>query len=200
MFLLVTTVVDLGPAARRMAELVVNVPDEAFGAPTPCPGYTVGDLVEHVGTMAVAFGAAATKETEGIGDRRPTGDASQLPHDWRERIPQFLTALAEAWRDPLAWTGHTRVGGADLPGEIAGVIALDELVLHGWDLARASGQDFDVDPASLHVVHGFLGGLADPEQAGMRAGLFAPVVEVGPDEPMLDRVVGLAGRDPHWSA
>lgn len=194
MFLLVTTVVDLGPAARRMAELVVNVPDEAFGAPTPCPGYTVGDLVEHVGTMAVAFGAAATKETEGIGDRRPTGDASQLPHDWRERIPQFLTALAEAWRDPLAWTGHTRVGGADLPGEIAGVIALDELVLHGWDLAKATGQPAAYDGPELEAVYG----MVQQFRSGGVEGLFGPPVAVPGDAPLLDRILGLAGRDPGW--
>lgn len=194
-----TTVVDLGPAARQLAGLVANVPDEALGGPTPCPDYGVGDLVEHVATMAVAFAAAATKLTEGIGDRRPTGDAANLPADWRERIPRDLTALAAAWRDPLAWTGRTRVGGVDLPGEVAGVVAVDELVIHGWDLARATGQDFEVDPASLHVVHGFLADWATPERAEARPALFGPVVEVGSDEPLLTRVVGLAGRDPHWT-
>lgn len=195
----VTTVVDLGPAARQMAGLVANVADEAFGDPTPCPDYGVGDLVEHVGTMAVAFAAAAGKDTGGIADDRPSGDVDKLPADWRERIPRDLTALAAAWRDPLAWTGHTRVGGVDLPGEVAGVVALDELVLHGWDLARATGQPFEVDPASLHVVHGFVADFATSGLADRRAGLFGPVVEVGHEEPLLDRVVGLAGRDPHWS-
>lgn len=40
------TPVDLGPAARRMTELVAGAPDDLLGAPTPCPEYTVGDLVE----------------------------------------------------------------------------------------------------------------------------------------------------------
>jgi uncharacterized protein (TIGR03086 family) len=195
----VTTVVDLGPAARQMAELVANVPDGVLDAPTPCPDYRLGDLLEHVGTMAVAFTAAATKETEGIGRRRPTGDAANLADDWRERIPRDLARLAEAWRAPLAWTGRTLVGGADLPGEMAGVVALDELVLHGWDVARATGQPFDVEPASLRVVHGLVADFATPERAEQRAGLFGPVVEVGDDEPLLHRVLGLSGRDPHWS-
>ena len=43
------TPVDLEPAARRLADLVAGVPDDLLDAPTPCPGYTVGDLVEHVG-------------------------------------------------------------------------------------------------------------------------------------------------------
>ena len=194
-----TTVVDLGPAARQLAELVTNVPEGALDAPTPCPAYRLGDLLEHIGTLAVAFTAAATKETEGIGERRPTGDAANLADDWRDRIPRDLAGLAEAWRDPLAWTGRTLVGGASLPGEFAGVVALDELVLHGWDLARATGQPFDVEPASLRVVHGLVADFATPERAEQRAGLFGPVVEVPTEKPLLDQVLGLSGRNPHWS-
>jgi hypothetical protein len=41
----------------------------------------------------------------------------------------------------------TEVGGNTLPGEVTGVVALDEVVLHGWDLARATGQDYRCDPA-----------------------------------------------------
>ncbi len=38
----------------------------------------------------------------------------------------------------------TKAGGVDLPGEVAGLVALDELVVHGWDVARATGQAYDV--------------------------------------------------------
>lgn len=55
------TIVDLAPASLRMAELVGRVPDGLLGGPTPCPGYTLGDLVDHVGGLALAFTAAATK-------------------------------------------------------------------------------------------------------------------------------------------
>ena len=41
------TPVDLEPAAQRLADLVGGVPDELLDAPTPCPAYTMGDLVEH---------------------------------------------------------------------------------------------------------------------------------------------------------
>ena len=55
------TPVDLEPAARRLADLVAGVPDELLDAPTPCPAYTLGDLVEHVGGAASAFTGAASK-------------------------------------------------------------------------------------------------------------------------------------------
>ena len=191
--------VDLTPAARTIADLVGGIPDDMLDAPTPCPDYTVGDLVDHVGGTAVAFTGAAHKDMGEATATGPFGDASRLTDDWRVRIPRDLIGLAEAWRDPEAWTGMTRAGGIELPGEVAGLVALDELVVHGWDLARATGQDYDTDPASLEAVHGFVAQFSGPGQEAAREGLFGPVVEVPPDAPLLNRVVGLAGRDPTWS-
>ncbi|HYV59156.1 MAG TPA: TIGR03086 family metal-binding protein [Acidimicrobiia bacterium] len=191
--------VDLTPAAQRLADLVRGIPDDVLDAPTPCPDYTVGDLVEHVGGTALAFTGAAAKDMGGVTAHGPSGDASLLDDDWRTRIPPDLIGLGEAWRDPDAWTGMTRAGGIELPGEVAGLVALDELVMHGWDLARATGQDYECDPASLEAVHGFVAQFSGPGQEAAREGLFGPVVEVPDDAPLLDRVVGLAGRDPGWT-
>jgi uncharacterized protein (TIGR03086 family) len=193
------TSVDLAPAARQTADLIGRVPAEMLDAPTPCPAYSLGDLVDHVGGAALAFTGAAGKDMGESTASGPSGDASLLADDWRTRIPQDLTGLAEAWRDPEAWTGMTRAGGVELPGEVAGLVALDELVIHGWDVARASGQDYTCDAASLEAVHGFVMQFSEPGQEEMRAGLFGPVVEVPDDAPLLDRVIGLTGRDPAWT-
>jgi uncharacterized protein (TIGR03086 family) len=192
------TMLDLGPAAQRMADLVTHVPDEALERPTPCPAYSLGDLLDHVGGLARAFAAAASKA--GLGQDRPSGDASRLGDDWRTRIPTDLGALAEAWRSPTAWTGMTSAGGVELPGEVAGLVALDELVIHGWDVARASGQAYACDRPSLEACHGFVAQFSGPGQEASRGGLFGPVVPVPDDAPLLDRVIGMSGRDPHWSA
>jgi uncharacterized protein (TIGR03086 family) len=193
------TVVDLGPAARRMADLLSRIPDDLMTGPTPCPKYTLGDLVEHVGGLSLAFAAAAAKESDDIAAQAPAPDAARLGDDWRTRIPRDLAALAEAWRNPQAWTGMTKAGGIDLPGDIAGLVALDELVIHGWDVARASGQPYDPDEHTLETVHGFVSQFSGPGQEQARAGLFGPVVDVPDDAPLLDRVIGLTGRDPNWS-
>src|SRR4030088_1555050 len=142
------TPVDLEPAARRLADIVAGVPDELLDPPTPCPGYTVGDLVEHVGGAASAFTGAAAKDTGEATSHAPSGDAARLGDDWHTRIPRDPASLADAWRDPDAWTGMTKAGGVDLPGEVAGLVALDEVVVHGWDVARATGQAYDWDTPS----------------------------------------------------
>ncbi len=172
-----------------MAGLIDVVPDDALGRPTPCAGYTVGDLLDHIGGFALAFRAAAVKKPLAGG---PSGDASRLAPDWRTRIPRDLDAMAAAWSDPDAWSGMTGAGGVDLPGEVAGVVALDELVIHGWDLAKAIGQPAGYDGPELTAVHAMVGQFQGVD------GIFGPEVNVPGDAPLLDRVLGLTGRDPKW--
>ncbi|MCC0100185.1 TIGR03086 family protein [Streptomyces flavotricini] len=192
-----TTAVDLGPQARLVARLAREVPDAALAGRTPCPEYTVRDLLGHLSGLAVAFRDAARKDLGPSTATAPGATTPSLPADWREGLPRALGEMAEAWREPAAWTGMTRAGGVDLPGEIAGVVAADELVIHGWDLARATGQEYAPDRAALRVSHAFL--LRAAEDEGRGGGIFGAVVPVPDDAPLLDRAVGLSGRDPHWT-
>ena len=188
------------PAAGRLAELVTQVADGELGQPTPCPSYTVGDLIDHIGGLALAFTAAAQKETSDYTGTPSAGDGSRLEAGWRERIDRDLTALALAWQDPAAWDGLTQIGGGDAPGEIAGLSLADELVVHGWDLARATGRPFAADPPMVDAAQRFLSMFASPDaQAGPDVP-FGPSQALPAEGPALDRLVALAGRDPHWTA
>lgn len=200
-----TTMHDFGPPAKELTRLAAGVKDDQLSAPTPCETYNVGDLLDHLMGLSLAFTWAATKATEplrvqtgDVAQARPgLGSAANLDPEWRKLLPVRLGELVEAWRDPAAWEGTTQAGGVTLPGEVAGMVAMDELVLHGWDLARATGQPFTCDPASTEVCFRFTTMSAAPGAA--REGLFGPVVEVAPDAPLLDRALGLSGRDPAWT-
>ncbi|CAM5668629.1 TIGR03086 family protein [Streptomyces avidinii] len=192
-----TTTFDLGPQARIVARLAAGVPDDRLAAPTPCPEYAVGDLLGHIAGLAAAFRDAARKDLGRTTDTAPGSAAPTLPAAWREELPRVLGELAEAWQDPAAWTGMTRAGGVDLPGDIAGAVVADELVVHGWDLARATGQEYAPDGAALRASHAFLLAAAEDEDRG--GGIFGPVVPVPDGAPLLDRTVGLSGRDPAWT-
>ena len=143
-----TTMVDLGSAAAQMSSLLERLTDDQLTRPTPCPAYTLGDLIDHVSGLSQAFTAAATKDI--------------------------------------------------LPAAMAGKIALNELVIHGWDVARASQQPFACDPRALHTFMEFVSMMST--EGGGREGLFGPVVDVPADAPLLDRVIGLSGRNPSWTA
>jgi uncharacterized protein (TIGR03086 family) len=194
-----TSVVDLEPATTKMTELVIGISEGMLDAPTPCAEYSLGDLLDHVSGSTLAFTGAAAKAGGEAATQGPSGDATRLGDDWRSRLPRDLAALARAWRDPAAWTGMTRAGGIDLPGEVAGVIALDEMVIHGWDVARASGQPYDCDERLLEVVYDFVAQFSGPGNEASREGLYGPEVAVPADAPRLDRLIGMTGRDPAWS-
>lgn len=193
--------VDHGPATERLCVLVESVPDEALRRPTPCTEYSVGDLLDHLAGVTVAFGGAALKLTGESSTMGPWGDATHLDPDWRSSIPGRLRELARAWSNPEAWTGMTKVGGQEQPGEGVGIFVLGELVVHGWDLARGLGVPFVVDEATLAPLHSlvsqFFGPEADPAARG-RA--FGPAVAVGADASTLDQILGMLGRDPRWTA
>jgi uncharacterized protein (TIGR03086 family) len=191
-------VLDLDPAAREVARLLDGVPDGALGDPTPSD-IPLGQLLDHLMGLTLAFTRAARKTVPEGGSRPPSSSAADLDPRWRSELPRRLDELVAAWRDPAAWEGMTEAGGVTMPAEAIAMVALDELVLHGWDLARATGQDFRCDPASTAAVLEFTSETAKPEQAPIRDGLFGPVVPVPADAPPLDRALGFAGRDPGWT-
>ncbi|MGX1912879.1 TIGR03086 family metal-binding protein [Streptomyces phaeochromogenes] len=187
---------DLGPQALVVARLAEEVGEEQLDAVTPCPEYAVRHLLGHLAGLSAAFRDAGRKDLGATTDTDPTSRLPDVTPGWRAELPKVLGELAEAWRDPAAWTGETRAGGVDLPGEVAGVVAADELVVHGWDLARATGQAYAPDAAALNAAYAMLAPSVDDPSRGT---IFGPVVPVPDEAPLLDRVIGLSGRDPGWA-
>src|SRR4051812_16441940 len=103
------TTLDFGPTTTSLAALVRGVSDDQLGEPTPSSGRSVGDLLDHIAGLTVAFTQAARKSAP-PGGTSPTADAAELPDDWRVVIPERLAELAEAWRDPAAYAGLTMAG------------------------------------------------------------------------------------------
>jgi uncharacterized protein (TIGR03086 family) len=192
-------VLDLEPATRTLTALVKGVRDDRLGAPTPCRETSVGDLLDHINGLSIALTAAARKVSPPGGSQGPPADASRLGADWRTRIPERLKELGQAWREDGAWLGMTQAGGQDLPAELVGVIALDEVVVHGWDIAVATGQSFSCPPELVEAAYGFVQPAVAQNPQGT-PGLFGPPVPVGEDAPRFERLLGLTGRDPAWSA
>jgi uncharacterized protein (TIGR03086 family) len=189
---------DLRAAADRMTRLLEAVPNDSMGAPTPCPDLSLGALIDHVGGFAKVLAASAKKELGELTAQPPDPRADNLEPGWRARMTADLSALADAWDAPDAWQGMTQAGGQDLPGAMAGRIALDELVVHGWDIAQATGQPFDCDAATLGEVESTVQQVRGGNDGDI-PGLFGPVVAIADDADALERVLGLTGRDPGWS-
>lgn len=125
------------------------------------------------------------------------GDRQQLRPRWGERITAQLDELAQAWAEPDAWDGETVQGGIPVPVSMAGMFVLDELIVHGWELARATGQPFEAGEEDVQALIDFLESLPPMEEA---KGFFDPPVPIADSAPAQDRLIALTGRDPSWTA
>jgi uncharacterized protein (TIGR03086 family) len=181
-----------------MAAVLAAVPDDALDAPTPCEGMALGALIGHVMGFAQVFACSARKDLGPMTATPPSPDDADLSDGWRVRAAEHLAALGAAWQADDAWDGMTQAGGVDLPGAIAGRIALDELVVHGWDVARATGQPFEPAAADLRAVEEAVRQLRG-DHDGAVPGLFGAVVALPEGATALERVLGLTGRDPAWT-
>lgn len=183
------------PAADAAARIVLEVPEDRLDAPTPCPGWDVRAVLNHL-ILWNARGEAAARRLPPAGPGEDH-DFTAEP-GWAERFQQQARETAEAWREPAAWEGNTSLTGAKegMPAEFIGGIVLGECVLHGWDLAVATG----IDPALPDgVVQAAWDWLAPTADMSRRYGAFGPEVPVPAGAPLLDRLLGLAGRDPSWT-
>jgi uncharacterized protein (TIGR03086 family) len=182
-------------AVASTAETVKGVRADQMAAPTPCMEWDVRTLLNHVlGTLWLSealFTDAAP--------RHPMAPGGVPGADLAGDDPAAAYAEASAAALAAAGTGDTltRVHVTpmgDMPGPVlAGFTTLDILV-HGWDLAKATGQPAALaDPLAGHVLAFAHQALAEEEH---RAGRIGPAVAVPADAPVTDRLAGFLGRQP----
>jgi uncharacterized protein (TIGR03086 family) len=181
---------DLGPAAQEMNRLLAAVRDDQLTQPTPCPDWTVADLLAHVHQFATVFTLNARKE--------PVELPGDLPGDWRTVVPQQVQSLVTAWKEESAWTGRVSAGGVEMDAADNALVAIEEFVVHGWDLARSTGQDFGCAEPSLDRVDQFFELFAEPIASGQ--GPYGPAVPAPDGADRLERTIAHTGRDPFWSS
>ena len=159
-----------------------GVGDAQRSASTPCARFDVDELVEHLLGSIVALGAMAGADVV-----VPEGGTVEA------RVAAASQQALEAWRR-RGTDGEVSFGGSPLPAWIAAGILSIELLVHAWDLARATSQPVVAsDPLSAYVLEVAREVVAPNMRDGDR---FAPEVELGPDGTPLERLVAFTGRTP----
>ncbi|GAA2413073.1 TIGR03086 family metal-binding protein [Actinomadura vinacea] len=186
----------MAPAAETAARIVQGVPAGRLDAPTPCPDWDVRALINHMTFWAAPAETAARKERPPAAEEE--GHDYTEDGDWAALYTERARRMAEAWSDPAAWEGETSLTGnpQGMPAPVIGGMMLGECVLHGWDLAVATGQDTAAIPGEL--VEAAYEQLKPMAEMGRQYGAFGEEAKVPEDAPLLDRLLGLSGRDPHW--
>ncbi|MFG1954910.1 TIGR03086 family metal-binding protein [Micromonospora sp. NPDC048830] len=179
----------LAAAAPRTVAVVRAISDDQLDLPTPCVEYTVRELLNHIYQVVVNFQTMAARQAVDWSEK-----PDYLDDGWRERFAAEAERLVEAWADPAAEEGVSP--GMGLPQRTVGAMALVDLTVHGWDLARATGQPYDAEPAAMDTLHGFMDAMGE---TGQKMGAFGAPVDAPPDATPLDRLLARMGRHPGWS-
>ncbi|WP_412543533.1 TIGR03086 family metal-binding protein [Longispora sp. K20-0274] len=182
-------------AAGRAALLVAGVRPERFGDPTPCGDWDVRALLNHY-----VLWTAHSFERRALRQEVP---AELLERDfvaepgWADAYAVQLDKAVAAWSDPAVWEGDIPMGGSGMPAaSIAGLVLL-ELVLHGWDLAKATGQD-PTWPEDVAVA--VAGIVAENAELYRQYEGFGALVSPPGSPSTLERALAESGRDPGWTA
>ncbi len=114
---------------------------------------------------------------------------------FRTDYAQQVDKAVKAWSDPEAWEREIGVMGDATPAADVAAMLIMEMVLHGWDVARATGQEYVCDDALAEAVREIVE--AQAELFRKYQG-FADAVPVKNDATAFDRTLSLSGRDPQW--
>jgi uncharacterized protein (TIGR03086 family) len=184
---------------RQSVDIVDDIGDGQWDGPTPCAGWTLRQLVEHMILENRGFAAAAGGETS---DRRVWTDR-QFLDDLRADYRASAERVVESFGAPGVLEGEFWLPlinpSLRLPARQAISFHLLDYVVHGWDVATAIGRpvqvptdivDAALDIATREVPDG-------PRRHRPNASFVAPV-ELAPGAPELDRLLAWLGRSPTW--
>jgi len=182
-----------------LAELVQSIPQEQFDDPTPCPDFNVAALRAHILGWVTYFATAlsdADKPSE-----RPDPSEFSAPDDPTAAADVVRAAarrISKAVRDGVADQPVTLLDST-MPGSVILGMTLGEYLVHGSDLAKSTGKQWDPPTAATLAALDFMPGMLTDEYRGEDQS-FGYQVEVGQDAPPLDRLLGFCGRNPAWTA
>jgi uncharacterized protein (TIGR03086 family) len=178
--------------AEAFERKVAAVTPDQWDNQSPCERWTARDVVNHVVGMHAHLLEPVSRKLE------PSDDPLFAFQEARAAVEQVLDdpvlALTEA---------DTPMGPLTTENNIDQVIS-DDLVLHGWDLARATGQDETMDPIDVELLWASTSAISPelmekfrtPGAFGEGIEVFGPEVEVPADASLQDRLLGMIGRQP----
>ncbi len=144
------SIILLDRALDDLAEVVAIVPRDQLGDPTPCQGWDVAHLLRHLVELNWRYGTLAEG---GEYDADEIDDIDLLGVDHLAAFEASRKTALAGWHDPDALRRTFPVPGGAIDGSAALDRHVSEVAIHGWDLARAIGAHYVIDPeVASHVL------------------------------------------------
>ena len=182
-------------AVRSSRPVLVAVRPEQLDDPTPCASWRVRDLINHM-VQAPDF-AATVASTHDFSNHRGD-DADHASGDYLAAYDAATNRALDAFHAEGALEDSVKMPFGELPAAAFATIATGDAFVHGWDLAKATGQAAgNLDPALAdELLVGVVPLLPDDFRGADGAAPFGPRVEVANDAPAADKLAGFLGRQP----
>lgn len=178
---------DLDRSLAAAETIVAGIKDDQWTAPTPCTELDVRGVLNHLIRGNLLFAAIIAEEP------RPEPGTDHLGDDPLAAFGEAAARLRTAFGAPGALEEIYTAPFGTGPGAVLAHVRVVEILTHGWDLARATGQPAGFpDDVAERALAGTRRALSERPQ-GPRAP-FAAEVPVPPDAPAVDRLAGFLGR------
>ncbi|GII80940.1 TIGR03086 family protein [Sphaerisporangium rufum] len=171
-------------ALELVSDAIGDLTPSAWSRPTPCDGWSVRDLVEHMTAEHLAI----------CGGTRPDGGPASA-----------FKVVAGRWLGYFAGRATSTVFIPSLRSRQSTrtvlAVHLADMVVHRWDLAAALGQELEPPDELLQAAQAVATFVTDPAGplVGEDRAYRAALPEVGGDRP-IDALIRRYGRDPRWRA
>lgn len=185
--------------SRACASTAVNLSEltrDQLASPTPCDGWQVRDLINHIVSATRFFADLAEHGSSAAGQEWPTYSDGDFAAAFGEQADRLVAAFSV----PGAMDRVMALPTGPAPGSRCIQVATGEIFIHGWDLARAIGQAAPCDEgvAEALLASDWIGMCADVRDSD--PSVFSPEVSVPRTATAVDRLAGFLGRDPAWRA
>jgi len=141
---------EMKAAAAETARIVGNVKPAQLDDVTPCHDWNVRALLNHI-ILWTAYSAEQRAHGGSVAEELMSKDFAASP-DFADDYAGQVGRAVTAWADPAAWQRDLGVMGSPMPSADVAAMLIMELVLHGWDLAAATGQEYRCDGALATFV------------------------------------------------
>jgi uncharacterized protein (TIGR03086 family) len=182
----------MAAAAAEAARVVAGAANaENLDQKTPCTDWDLRTLLNHT-ILWTSYSAERRAHGESVAEELMSKDFTAEP-GYAQAYQAQIAKAVQAWSSPEAWAGDRNVMGSATPAADIAAMLIAEMVLHGWDIAKATGQDYHCDDA---VAANVLGTVEAQGELFRQYQGFAAIVPVPDHATTLDRALALSGRDP----
>ena len=178
-------------AARVVAGAAKAANSKTLEQATPCTDWDLRTLLNHM-ILWTSYSAERRAYGESVAEELMSKDFTAEP-GYAQAYQAQIAKAVDAWSKPEAWEGDRNVMGSGTPAADIAAMLIAEMVLHGWDIAQATGQDYHCDDA---VARNVLKTVEAQGELFRQYQGFAAIVPVPADATAFDRALALSGRDP----